>query len=78
MQGSQSATGCFFQSCAKKKKKIRCQESDQMHNKHNQTLALNEENEKSFADDLVPSDEHSVELQSVGNLRSITGFAPAT
>lgn len=48
-----------------------------MQYKHNEASALNEEDEKSFVEDLVPSDEHSIELQSVGNLRSITGFALA-
>lgn len=50
-----------------------------MQYKDNEALSWKEKKEydKSFAEDLAPSDEHSIELQSVRNFRSITGFATA-
>lgn len=58
--------------------RFRYQKSDQMQYKDNEALGWKDkEYDKSFAEDLVPSDEHSIELQSVRNFRSITGFATA-
>lgn len=44
----------------------------------NEALVFSEEDDKSFAEDLVlPNDEYLAELSGMGKLKSITGFAIA-
>lgn len=43
----------------------------------NEALVFSEEDDKSFADLVLPNDEYLAELSGMGKLKSITGFAIA-